>query len=371
MVGNESYRSSHGSTYHLQPRFNCVREDNQETTLRNTSASREAKEDHVCDVHIQLKEANNNKYMGNFRDPTSSPSGLSTSTGPLKRSLESAPEKSFKRKRRKCSVAHCENRVVQGGLCISHGAKRKSCSHPGCDKNVKKAGLCSAHGPARKRCEVPDCVKVAVQGGKCIAHGAKKKLCKVNQCTKQAILRGMCKKHHDEISGNSKKSKKDVPPVSEIHVIKNDLNVHIAGIPICTVINEGKTQSGETAGKSPVPNTSSSSKATLPKAQNQFLSNSTVKKGHHKRGLSVFHDINAVDTIIHQNPIPRQSNNMPTSRENSVVQDDKRISSTDQRNTDKNDGIRDPKKYSRHRRGLSIFTEHEVAENIIKKNIII
>ena len=103
-----------------------------------------------------------------------------------------------KRVRRKCTVEGCHNRVVQGGLCISHGAKRKLCKYPGCKKHVKKAGLCSTHGPARKRCELEGCTKVAVQGGRCIAHGAKKKLCSVDRCTKQAILSGMCKKHHDQ-----------------------------------------------------------------------------------------------------------------------------------------------------------------------------
>lgn len=103
-----------------------------------------------------------------------------------------------KRVRRKCTIEGCGNRVVQGGLCIAHGAKRKTCNHPGCNKNVKKAGLCSTHGPARKRCENEGCNKVAVQGGKCITHGAKKKLCFVSGCTKQAILSGMCKKHHDQ-----------------------------------------------------------------------------------------------------------------------------------------------------------------------------
>lgn len=111
-----------------------------------------------------------------------------------------------KRVRRKCTVEGCPNRVVQGGLCISHGAKRKQCKHPGCTKNVKKAGLCSTHGPARKRCELENCNKVAVQGGRCIAHGAKKKLCSIDGCTKQAILGGMCKKHHDHSQGPSCKT---------------------------------------------------------------------------------------------------------------------------------------------------------------------
>lgn len=103
-----------------------------------------------------------------------------------------------KRVRRKCNVSGCQNRVVQGGHCITHGAKRKQCKHAGCNKNVKKAGFCSTHGPARKRCEAEGCGKVAVQGGRCIAHGAKKKLCSMDSCTKQAILGGMCKKHHDQ-----------------------------------------------------------------------------------------------------------------------------------------------------------------------------
>ena len=106
-----------------------------------------------------------------------------------------------KRVRRKCTIDNCPNRVVQGGLCISHGAKRKTCTHHGCNKNVKKAGLCSTHGPARKRCGVGGCGKVAVQGGRCIAHGAKKKPCAMEGCSKQAILNGMCKKHHDLSQG--------------------------------------------------------------------------------------------------------------------------------------------------------------------------
>ena len=133
----------------------------------------------------------------NYQHPEQGPE-MSTTTA---ESCKLAAGGTSKRVRRKCSVEGCPNRVVQGGLCISHGAKRKTCKHPGCTKNVKKAGLCSTHGPARKRCEAEGCTKVAVQGGKCIAHGAKKKLCSVESCKKQAILSGMCKKHHDKLNG--------------------------------------------------------------------------------------------------------------------------------------------------------------------------
>lgn len=149
-------------------------------------------------------------FLRNIQESTSTeyrppPAVLTKEPTPDKKTKDSSKKLASggtsKRVRRKCTVAGCPNRVVQGGLCISHGAKRKTCKHPGCTKNVKKAGLCSTHGPARKRCEAPNCPKVAVQGGRCIAHGAKKRLCSVEECSKQAILAGMCKKHHDQSKG--------------------------------------------------------------------------------------------------------------------------------------------------------------------------
>ena len=162
-----------------------------------------------------------------------------------------------KRVRRKCTIDGCANRVVQGGLCIAHGARRKVCKHPGCTKNVKKAGFCSTHGPARKRCEAEGCSKVAVQGGHCIAHGAKKKLCSVESCQKQAILGGMCKKHHDKIGGVK------APP------LQND--------GVCVVI--GSNGNAEN---------------TRP-----------VHKPGHTRGLSIFQDLSAdaVQNLLGEDPI--------------------------------------------------------------------
>lgn len=158
-----------------------------------------------------LQEASNNAYQSPTpmdglveNTPITNDGSYSAAPAPTRSPNKLASGGTSKRIRRKCTVAGCINRVVQGGLCIAHGAKRKLCGHPGCTKNVKKAGLCSTHGPARKRCDLPGCSKVAVQGGRCIAHGAKKKLCEVHGCDKQAILTGMCKKHHDEHKGSSK-----------------------------------------------------------------------------------------------------------------------------------------------------------------------
>jgi hypothetical protein len=158
-----------------------------------------------------LQESSNSDYRSDTPSvlPSSSKNSSATEAPSESQSCKLASGGTSKRVRRKCTVTGCANRVVQGGLCISHGAKRKTCSHPGCNKNVKKAGLCSTHGPARKRCENHGCQKVAVQGGKCIAHGAKKKLCSFENCNKQAILSGMCKKHHDLTKEGSDGSESD------------------------------------------------------------------------------------------------------------------------------------------------------------------
>jgi len=111
-----------------------------------------------------------------------------------------------KRVRRKCSFPSCANRVVQGGVCVTHGAKRKLCSHPNCTKAVKLAGFCSTHGPARRKCDYlgqhgETCSRVAVQGGKCLSHGARRRVCSYpgGTCAKNAIVGGMCKKHYDRV----------------------------------------------------------------------------------------------------------------------------------------------------------------------------
>jgi len=168
-------------------------------------------------LDVNINESADATFLRNLQESTGTPAAAyntvnlqETTKSAVKQPsivLSSAPSKlmvggTSKRVRRKCTVGDCDNRVVQGGLCIAHGAKRKLCKHPGCEKHVKKAGLCSTHGPARKRCDLENCMKVAVQGGRCIAHGAKKKLCSVDRCAKQAILSGMCKKHHDQTSAD-------------------------------------------------------------------------------------------------------------------------------------------------------------------------
>jgi hypothetical protein len=173
-----------------------------------------------------------------------------------------APGGTSKRVRRKCTMDRCPNRVVQGGLCISHGAKRKLCRHAGCDKNVKKAGLCSTHGPARKRCDDDGCNKVAVQGGRCIAHGAKKKLCAIDSCAKQAILGGMCKKHHDQ---SHHQNNRIVPPPP------------VESFAQCITIGSGS--GGRSQSRPP------STKL-----------NAAQRKRTHTRGLSIFQEMSA-DTV--------------------------------------------------------------------------
>jgi len=228
-----------------------------------------------------------------------------------------------KRIRRKCTFPDCNNRVVQGGLCISHGAKRKTCGHPGCTKNVKKAGMCSAHGPARKRCEFPDCGKVSVQGGKCIAHGAKKKLCSLEDCTKQAIFSGMCKKHHDQMNGvtNARNEKKSIARNNGNH----DADQH------CIVIPRSYSY-----------------------PQDSGLSEKQSGKKSHRRGLSIFQDMNTVDSNLAQKSGGSESSYLSRNESSEEVNIDHKK-------------VRKPL----HRRGLSLFVDDDVADSIIRNPSII
>jgi len=223
-----------------------------------------------------------------------------------------------KRMRRKCNVEGCPNRVVQGGVCISHGAKRKTCAVEGCEKNVKKAGFCSAHGPARKRCEVVGCDRVSVQGGKCISHGARKKLCDVPGCAKQSILAGMCKKHHDEKQGLRMGKDKRIP-----------ISGLVPSNPICVMIGNNKSSqamknSGDKSPYSPPQHARRGSfradNATVEAifkigsengSTDPFIGSSTVvkpksqkqKSRNHRRGISLFADETVTNTLMKNNLI--------------------------------------------------------------------
>jgi hypothetical protein len=67
------------------------------------------------------------------------------------------PNNHPKRKRLNCKCSHqnCDNCVVQGGVCVTHGARRKCCAHPGCEKSVKHSGYCSAHGLSWQNAKIP------------------------------------------------------------------------------------------------------------------------------------------------------------------------------------------------------------------------
>lgn len=134
-------------------------------------------------------------------------SGGDPSTKPL--------EAKIKVKKRTCSVSGCKNGVVQGGVCVAHGAKRRKCQFSGCDKNSKCAGLCSKHGPPRKKCSAEGCNNVAVQGGKCKSHGAVSKKCDVPGCVKFAVLAGYCKRHRNYKKVDVKIPTEDKPTAVE------------------------------------------------------------------------------------------------------------------------------------------------------------
>eukprot|EP00591_Stephanopyxis_turris_P018735 CAMPEP_0195541298 /NCGR_PEP_ID=MMETSP0794_2-20130614/51016_1 /TAXON_ID=515487 /ORGANISM="Stephanopyxis turris, Strain CCMP 815" /LENGTH=344 /DNA_ID=CAMNT_0040675393 /DNA_START=84 /DNA_END=1118 /DNA_ORIENTATION=- len=278
---------------------------------------------------------------------------------------------SGKRVRRKCNVQNCSNRVVQGGLCIAHGAKRKTCSYEGCNKNVKKAGLCSAHGPARKRCEVEGCGKVSVQGGRCITHGAKKKLCCVENCPKQSIIKGMCKKHYDEDSGKS---------ASKVvrRSIKSPLNKNTTENALTKpggIFPKNSSTTCVFIGKSPG--------TTLPSIGNSAQSCSVMKPSGpqlekprgHERGLSIFHDMNAMDAFICDENGANStkagtastlgvSTNVGNAGIPSHGNDSRLAQGMNGSSTNQN-----AKERRRHQRGLSLFSDESFADSIIANNI--
>ncbi|KAL3800475.1 hypothetical protein HJC23_011712 [Cyclotella cryptica] len=101
--------------------------------------------------------------------------------------------------KRTCSVAGCKNGIVQGGLCVAHGAKRRKCGFPGCTKSSKCAGMCSKHGPPRKPCDTKGCTKISVRGSKCKEHAAPSSTCIMVGCRKVAAVGGMCKRHQHQV----------------------------------------------------------------------------------------------------------------------------------------------------------------------------
>lgn len=153
--------------------------------------------------------------------------------------------------------------------------------------------MCSTHGPARKRCEVEGCPKVAVQGGKCIAHGAKKKLCSMEGCKKQAILSGMCKKHHDQEKARNQNDVNNGGLVHYPHQLKGTCLLTRYCVP---VDGNGISVSKENEGNSP----GELSGVAINRHDSGTAPSSTANS--HRRGLSIFQDMNAVDTIIGSSP---------------------------------------------------------------------
>jgi hypothetical protein len=91
-----------------------------------------------------------------------------------------------------CAYPGCVNQIVQGGVCVTHGAHRKGCARPGRDKSTKFAGFCSTHSPS---CAHPGCINQIVQGGVCVTHGAQRKGCARPGCNKAAKFAGFCSRH--------------------------------------------------------------------------------------------------------------------------------------------------------------------------------
>ena len=56
--------------------------------------------------------------------------------------------------KKRSSQIKCDNQVVQGGVCVKHGAivKVRRCSQDGCDNHVVQGGVCIKHGAILVKC---------------------------------------------------------------------------------------------------------------------------------------------------------------------------------------------------------------------------
>ena len=97
------------------------------------------------------QQMNTDIFLDHFSQPVAGVNEAAAAPAPVPvpaaaAAAESPEKPKLKPNKRFCSVPGCKNGVVQGGLCVSHGAKRRKCQFPGCEKNSKCAGLCSKHG---------------------------------------------------------------------------------------------------------------------------------------------------------------------------------------------------------------------------------
>lgn len=194
---------------------------------------------------------------------------------------------------------------------------------------------------------------MAVQGGVCIAHGARKKLCSVEKCAKQAILGGMCKKHHDQTHG-----------IVSGRIGRTSGPSNNAGTALCGNSSLGAVIGGQ---------------AKVAPAD----AHPDASKPGHQRGLSIFQEMGAVATIIGEDGLadagvplaPPQVENrgagLPT---NAAVAPAQHESSGDRVYAPQppaSGGGKQGKNRSKgHNRGLSFFSDENVADSIIENNII-
>jgi hypothetical protein len=98
-----------------------------------------------------------------------------TSSSSHSSSSSNSPNK-WRKYKRICKVPECTNQIVQGDVCIRHGARRKLCTYTkdgvGCTSYAHKGGVCTLHGAKKKRCISVGCTNQARRHGLCRHHGA-------------------------------------------------------------------------------------------------------------------------------------------------------------------------------------------------------
>ena len=175
--------------------------NNTDGSIKRTKCKRESvvlKEQHVKRKRTKLWL--NDDILSNSPHTSGRNDDSTITTGTKRKNSPVQDEKNKKKVHKRCSNEGCTNYVVQGGVCIKHGAKRpppKICSYEGCANYDQKGGVCIRHGAkgTKLECIHEGCTNQAKKEGVCFRHGAPIKLCSHEGCTNQAKQKGVCRRH--------------------------------------------------------------------------------------------------------------------------------------------------------------------------------
>jgi len=89
-------------------------------------------------------------------------------------------------------------------VCVKHGTKKKQCSREGCTNQAQIGEVCIRHGAINVDMNAPlRSAQILLQGGVCMKHGARVKQCSSDGCTNHARCGEVCIRHMGQRSNDA------------------------------------------------------------------------------------------------------------------------------------------------------------------------